>query len=99
MLSSIGNLKVEGRAASLAAMLKKELAAAHIQKIARGFTIIIIILILLLLLLILLLLGFITRLTRSVPLLKIATIKETIMLSQIQLLVIEEFLVSININN
>ena len=97
MLSSIGNLKVEGRAASLAAMLKKELAAAHIQKIARGFTITIIII--LILPLILILLGFITRLTRSVPLLKIATIKETIMLSQIQLLVIEEFLVSININN
>lgn len=72
MISNIHNVRVEGRAAQLAAMLKRELAAAYIQKLAR---------------------GFITRITRSVPLIKIARIRETIMLSQMQLLVIEEFLV------
>lgn len=72
MISNIHNVRVEGRATQLAAMLKRELAAAYIQKLAR---------------------GFITRITRSVPLIKIARIRETIMLSQMQLLVIEEFLV------
>lgn len=72
MISNIHNVRVEGRAQQLAAMLKRELAAAYIQKLAR---------------------GFITRITRSIPLIKIARIRETIMLSQMQLLVFEEFLV------
>jgi len=72
MFNSINSMKVEGRASSLASMLKRELAAAHIQKIAR---------------------GFLTRLTRSIPLIKLQIVKETIMLSQLQLLILEEFMV------
>ena len=41
-------MKVEGRAGALHSMLKRELAAAHIQKIARGILLIPVILLLLL---------------------------------------------------
>jgi len=40
-------MKVEGRAGALHSMLKRELAAAHIQKIARGILLILVILLLL----------------------------------------------------
>ena len=53
MFNNINSMKVEGRASSLASMLRRELAAAHIQKVAR---------------------GFITRLTRSIPLIKVSLI-------------------------
>ena len=40
-------MKVEGRAGALHSMLKRELAAAHIQKIARGILLILVILVIL----------------------------------------------------